>query len=581
VEEGGPDVRGMEVPLRCLPSEELAAVERELRFGILGPLVISSDVGDVQIPGARRRSLLLRLLVSANHSVSADRLIEDLWEGGASEGARSTLQSHISFLRRQLGTDQLIHDSAGYQLKVGHGALDSHVFEAESRDGRNLVSACDFAGATNLLTAALGRWRGDALADANMALWAIPEISRLEDLQAATVEALLDALLAQGRNDEVIDRARGILREQPHREKPTGLLMVALYRSGRQAEALAAYQDLRTRLVEELGLEPTRELADLDTAIVMQKTELDWVSIDHEVTKRLNQTTEPVADSSGRDSSGRLASSSSEFAGRSEEPITENVAIVLQPQPPTRSEARVQLCGKLVIELDGCRVEDALPGRQGRILFGYLAVNRRRPVGRYELIEALWGEELPPDPESSLSTLLSKLGRILGSERLLSRSTLQLQLPEGSWVDLESALEAIHRAESARNRQDWLEAWSAARVSLHIARRPFLAGEDALWIEEVRNELAEIHLQSLEVTAQAGLAIGDTELDTAERSARTLIRNAPYRESGYRWLMELQARRGNKGQALHTYELLRRRLQEDLGASPSTSTEELYRQLLG
>ena len=171
-------------------------------------------------------------------------------------------------------------------------------------------------------------------------------------------------------------------------------------------------------------------------------------------------------------------------------------------------------------------------------------------------------------------------GAVIGPDRLDGRSTLQLQLPEGSWIDLEAAMEAIHRAESARNRQDWPEAWSAARVSLHITRRSFLAGEDALWIEEVRNELADTHLRSLEVTAQSGLAIGDTELDTAERSARSLMREAPYRESGYRWLMEVQARRGNKAEALHTYEMLRLRLLEDLGVSPSTATEELYRQLL-
>lgn len=252
-------------------------------------------------------------------------------------------------------------------------------------------------------------------------------------------------------------------------------------------------------------------------------------------------------------------------------------------EPPDRvaeTPAQVQLCGKLVIELAGSRVEDALPGRQGRILFAYLAVNRRRPVGRYELIDALWGEEPPTDAESSLSALLSKLRRIIGPDRLDGRSTLQLQLPEGSWIDLEAAMEAIHRAESACNRQDWPEAWSAARVSLHITRRSFLAGEDALWIEEVRNELADTHLRSLEVTAQSGLAIGDTELDTAERSARSLMREAPYRESGYRWLMEVQARRGNKAEALHTYEMLRLRLLEDLGVSPSTATEELYRQLL-
>jgi class 3 adenylate cyclase/DNA-binding SARP family transcriptional activator len=243
--------------------------------------------------------------------------------------------------------------------------------------------------------------------------------------------------------------------------------------------------------------------------------------------------------------------------------------------------ARVWLCGRLVIELGNRRIEDTLPGHQGRVLFAYLAVNRRRPVSRDELIDALWMHELPQAAETNLSALLSKLRRCLGADRLDGRGTLQLQLPQGSWIDLEAALEAIHRAESAAKRSDWAAAWSAARVSLHIARRPFLVGEDLPWIDDVRSELSDVHQRSLEVTAQAGLAIGGAELDTAERSARTLIKEAAYRESGYRLLMEVQATRGNAAEALHTYEILRQRLRDDLGASPSTATEELHRRLLG
>lgn len=245
-----------------------------------------------------------------------------------------------------------------------------------------------------------------------------------------------------------------------------------------------------------------------------------------------------------------------------------------------RVPVRVQLCGRLAIEIGQRRVDDALPGRQGRMLFTYLAVNRRRPVGRYELVDALWSEDPPADADTSLSALLSKLRRMLGPGRLDGRGTLQLQLPEGSWIDVEAAMEAIHRAEAALNRRDWAEAWSAARVSLYIARRPFLAGEESIWIEEARNELSEVHVRSLEVTARAGLAIGGSELDTAERSARALMREAPYRESGYRSLMEVQAKKGNVAEALHTYEMLRRRLQDELGVSPSSPTQDLYAQLL-
>jgi DNA-binding SARP family transcriptional activator len=242
--------------------------------------------------------------------------------------------------------------------------------------------------------------------------------------------------------------------------------------------------------------------------------------------------------------------------------------------------AWIQLCGRVVIELDGRRVEDELPGRQGKLLFAYLAANRLRPVGRDELIDALWPNRAPEGADSSLSALLSKLRRALGPERLDGRSTLQLQLPARSWIDLESAMEAIHRAESALAQKDWHAAWSAARVTLHIARRPFLPGEDAPWIDDLRRQLSNVHVRSLEVTAEAGLAIGSTELETAERSARTLIKEAPYHESGYRLLMEVLARRENVAEALQVYEGLRRRLRDELGAAPSAGTQELHRRLL-
>ena len=243
--------------------------------------------------------------------------------------------------------------------------------------------------------------------------------------------------------------------------------------------------------------------------------------------------------------------------------------------------ARIQLCGRVVIELDGRRVEAELPGRQGRVLFAYLAANRLRPVGRDELIDALWPGQVPSGADSSLSALLSKLRRALGPERLDGRSTLQLQLPERSWIDLEAAMEAIHRAESAGTREDWAGAWSAARVTLHIARRPFLPGVDLPWIEGLRRELAEAYARSLEVSAEAGLALGGAELSTAERSARSLVKAAPFRESGYRLLMEVLTRRDNVAEALQVYEELRRKLRDELGAPPSAGTQELHRKLLG
>ena len=242
--------------------------------------------------------------------------------------------------------------------------------------------------------------------------------------------------------------------------------------------------------------------------------------------------------------------------------------------------AWIQLCGRVVVVLDGQRVEQRLPGRQGRLLFTYLALNRRRPAPRDELIEALWPEEVPTGADTSLSALLSKLRGVLGAERLSGRSSLSLELGDGAWVDLEAASDALHRAESAVSREDWAEAWGPARVAQHIAKRGFLAGEDASWIGETRRDLEETYLRSLELAASASLGVGGSELDTAERTARALVKEAPYRESGHRLLMQALAARGNSAEAVQVYERLRQLLRDELGVSPSSSTQALHRSLI-
>jgi SARP family transcriptional regulator, regulator of embCAB operon len=241
---------------------------------------------------------------------------------------------------------------------------------------------------------------------------------------------------------------------------------------------------------------------------------------------------------------------------------------------------RIQLCGRLVAEVDGRRIEQALPGRQGRLLFAYLVANRAQPIARGELADALWRERTPTAVDSAISALLSKLRRLLGPDRLRGRSQLQLLLREGSWIDFEAAADALHRAETMASRSEWAEAWGPARVAQHIAVRKFLAGEDAPWIDEQRRRLDDIYLRALELTAQAGLGIGGGELDTAERAARTLVARAPYRESGYRFLMQVLAARDNPAEGLRVYEELRVRLRDDLGTAPSPTTLVLHRRLL-
>jgi DNA-binding SARP family transcriptional activator len=242
------------------------------------------------------------------------------------------------------------------------------------------------------------------------------------------------------------------------------------------------------------------------------------------------------------------------------------------------AETRIQLCGRVVAVLDGARIEDELPGRQGRLLFVHLLANRLRPVPRRELEAAIWPEHAPDSVDSALSALLSKLRRVV---RLEGRAEVRIVLPPGAWIDLEAAPEALHRAESAAGRQDWTEAWGPARVAQHITARGFLVGEDAPWVVEIRNRLDGIHVRSLELVAEACLGIGGGELDTAERATRTLVGVAPFRESGHRLLMQVLDARGNRAEALQAYEELRTLLRDELGASPSPATQEVHRRLLG
>jgi DNA-binding SARP family transcriptional activator len=243
-------------------------------------------------------------------------------------------------------------------------------------------------------------------------------------------------------------------------------------------------------------------------------------------------------------------------------------------------ETRIQLCGRLVVRVEGRRLETGLPGRQGRLLFVYLAANRLRPAGRSELADALWPEGGPTAAEAALSALLSKLRGVLGSEALEGKGEVRLVLPPNAWIDLEAAAEGLHRAESAIALSDWTGAWGPSRIALHISTRPFLPGSEAPWIDERRRHLEDLRLRALECVAASGLGIGGPEIAATERSARRLVEAAPFRESGYRYLMEALAARGNIAEALRVYDRLRCLLRDELGIAPGESTQELYKRLL-
>jgi DNA-binding SARP family transcriptional activator len=241
---------------------------------------------------------------------------------------------------------------------------------------------------------------------------------------------------------------------------------------------------------------------------------------------------------------------------------------------------RIQLCGRLVVKLDGRRVEDQLPGGKGRLLFAYLVLNRDRRIGREELLMAVYGEEASPQQHPSLSVLLSKLRGVIGHERLVGRSEIDLVLPPYAFVDIEAAREALHRAESYVAAGEWAESWGPAGVAYHVARRPLLQGEDRPWLEEWRRRLEDLEVRGLECFAEARLGLGGPTLPQAEECARRLIELAPYRETGHRILIEALERRGNVAEALRAYDRLRVLLRDELGVAPGPAVQGVHRRLL-
>jgi len=241
---------------------------------------------------------------------------------------------------------------------------------------------------------------------------------------------------------------------------------------------------------------------------------------------------------------------------------------------------------RVSIEARGAVVdEQRFPGRQGRLVFAYLLAEQGRPVPRDELAEALWGDMPPATWEKALSVLVSKLRALLtecgldGARSLTSAfGCYQLTLPDGTWIDVVAADEAVSAAELALAAGDLEHARAEASTAESLARRTFLPGEDGRWIEDRRADLRETLVRALDCLAEAHRLAGDPR--AAVRTAEELVELEPYRERGYRLLMEAQSAAGNDAEALRVYDRCRRLLDEELGTYPSSETEAIYRELL-
>src|SRR3954470_6533325 len=252
--------------------------EGNLDFRILGPLEVSRDGRPVVFGGRRPRALLCVLLLRANEVVSTDRLVEDLWAGAPPARARKALQVYVSRLRRALGDGVLETSSPGYVLRVGDGELDLWRCERLSAEGTQALALGNASRAGVALRDALGMWRGAALADVVYEPFAQAEVGRLEELRLRCLEDAIEAELALGRHAGLVAELEALTAVHRSRERLRGALMLALYRSGRQADALAAYRDGRRLLVDELGIEPGPELRSLESAILAQDPRLTWTA---------------------------------------------------------------------------------------------------------------------------------------------------------------------------------------------------------------------------------------------------------------------------------------------------------------
>ncbi len=245
-------------------------------FRVLGPLECYVDGRSVAVGGGRQRALLALLLVHAGEIVSRDRLIEELWEGDPPSSGSQSLDVYVSRLRkafRDAGADEvLITRAPGYVLKAD---TDAARFETLAAQGSDVLTAGDPERAAALLREALALWRGNAYVESADQLWARPEAERLEELRLRATEDRIDAELALGRHAALVPELEVLAGRHPNRERLVGQYMLALYRSGRQADALAAYRTARRQLVDELGLEPGPELRRLEAAVLGQDPALD------------------------------------------------------------------------------------------------------------------------------------------------------------------------------------------------------------------------------------------------------------------------------------------------------------------
>jgi DNA-binding SARP family transcriptional activator len=245
-----------------------------LDFRILGPFEVV-DPQPLALGGHKQKAVLAALLLHRGEVVTADRLIEALWGERAPATAAKTVQVYVSNLRKALGDGQLVTQGGGYALQIEPDQVDADRFAKLATNGREALERGEPEHARALLQGALALWRGPALTDFSYERFAEPEIARLEEARLAALEDRIEAELELGQHARLVPELEALVHEHPLRERLYQLLIVALYRSGRQVDALDRYQRARTKLIDEFGIEPGPQLQEVQRAVLSQDVSLD------------------------------------------------------------------------------------------------------------------------------------------------------------------------------------------------------------------------------------------------------------------------------------------------------------------
>lgn len=319
------------------------------RFQVLGPFEVLVDGRVVQVGGPKQRAILATLVLRSNEVVSTDVIVDNLWGEQAPRSPRELVRTYVSRLRGALFGAEGLRVAAsppGYVLQVEPATVDAHRFERLVDEARQEKEAGCLDDAVSTLNRGLALWRGDVLADLTEFPSFRPEIARLEEMRLVALEQRIDADLALGRHTEVLGELAALTAEHPLRERFWGQLVVALYRSGRQTDALAAYQTLRSTLVEQIGIDPSPELRALEQEVLNQADELSWRPLADRNAGSRPGPTEPARRAPSGDASGAASGPierPTEGEPRPEWPVQVG-------RPPTRAAA-FQLRKTLVDEV--------------------------------------------------------------------------------------------------------------------------------------------------------------------------------------------------------------------------------------